>query len=102
MNISFNIQDDLGAQFVTASKWVINRPDLTDDKVCDKYLKQKIGELVDSHRRFTVLGEPEIEVSSLRTQVRTIGTKLFAAEVKLNASRSFFESGFVATDTGPD
>jgi hypothetical protein len=69
MNINFNIGDELGSQFISASRWMIDRPDLSDDRILKKNIKQYIGNCVDEYNKFLVLADSASVVTSLTAQV---------------------------------
>lgn len=100
MNISFNITDELGDTFISASRWKIDRPDISDTRVVNKYLKNCIGELVDSYVKNQAIGVDEQVLLELRSQATTISNQLFTAERAYHEKKRVFEAGFTPTDTG--
>lgn len=103
MNISFNISDALGAQFISASRWTFsNREDLTDERICKKFLKRKIGELVDTYNRFLAIGETEQNLLSAKSTAVSASTVLYTLERTFEAAKNQYAASYVPTDAGEE
>lgn len=100
MNISFNITDNIGESFISASRWKIDLPEISDNRVMIKYLKNCIGELVDSYAKYKAIGNDEQNLQDLKSQALTISNQLFVAERSYYDKKKSFESGYTPTDTG--
>lgn len=69
MNISFNIPDDTGADFILAAHWKISNPDLTDEQVMKKHLKRCIGLLIDEYKKDQVLSADRAAVKQMQREL---------------------------------
>jgi hypothetical protein len=99
MNIQFNISDDKGPALIAAARWLIpDRLDLTDDKIISKYLKQKIGELIDSHTRYLAVGIDEANFKTIQSQYKQLQYQLMAAENTFRGKLENFEKNKVPTE----
>lgn len=92
MNISFNIQDDIGAQFLLAAKWKLGDDTLTDQKATSKSLKAAIAAIIEEYNKAQVLQTDELVISNLRAQERSLREQTRAAEMVLLEKRRLYDS----------
>jgi hypothetical protein len=88
MNISFNVNDDKGNAFISASKWIIDDPLLTDDQNVNKCLKKYMARAIDDHIRHTALVTYELAVEDLKTQNRALTLQVRQAIDELAAQKA--------------
>lgn len=105
MNISFNVTNEIGAKYLAAVRWNIGRPDLTDEKIMNKYLKRCIASLIDEHARYLAIGKDETAVNTLKQQIAALEAnnlslqlKLMNAEDKLRDSAKLYSETAVPVD----
>ena len=88
MNISFNIADDIGAEFVSAVRLQVNRPDLSDSRIINKFLKRVITDTVNDYRRHLALATEESELATLTAQQISNMQILDAAKISLEQKKT--------------
>jgi len=102
MNVNFNIPDTLGEQFISASKWMINRPDLSDDRVVKKNIKNYMGNCIDEYNKHLMLNDSASLVLSLTQQEELVRSQCFIANEEYIRIKRIVESEYVPVDIGPD
>lgn len=102
MNIAFNIPDELGNQFITASRWMIDRPDLTDDRIIKKNIKQYMGSCIDNYNRSLLLNESASLVTTLESQLVDTRTQLIIAQEDYMRVKGEVDNVYVPVDVGSD
>lgn len=102
MNINLNISDELGEQFISASRWMINRPDLTDDRIVKKNIKRYIGDCINDYNKNLALNESSSLVTSLESEISDIKNKLIIAREDFLRAKQNVDSVFTPIDVGPD
>lgn len=102
MTITLNVTDEIGAKYLLAARWKINDQALTDTKVMNKYLKQKIGELIDEHKRWVAVGADEAALKTLREQAMSLQSQMMSADMDVRGKIENFEKTKVPTDVGSD
>lgn len=101
MNIAFSIPDEIGATFISASRWRYpTRNDLTDNRICVKYLKYSIGTLIDEYDRYVAIGSLEQELDALRQESETKLQAKVEAERALDIARRDYNQSAVTTNLG--
>jgi hypothetical protein len=98
-NINFDVKDSLYENFLSASRWQIDRPALTDGEIIKKSLKSQMGTLIETHQRFLALNIEEMTVQTFRQQAIQTQAQLMRAEMDLQEKKTTFESTFVPPDT---
>jgi hypothetical protein len=105
MNISFNVKDELGVSFISASRWDLKRSDLTDAEIIKKSVKKYMGLLIDSYNRSLVLETDQInlvalrnQMSSLQTQSDVLQRQLFDTEESYRIKQQAYDSTVIPTD----
>jgi len=88
MQISFNIADDVGAQFLVGAKAILNDPALTDTQNINKCLKKQIGKIIDDYNKKQAIGALEDTVNNLTLQMKNIQDQLAAAQQNLNIQQN--------------
>ena len=83
MQISFNIADDVGAEFLLAAKDFNNDPALTDTQNINKCLKKQIARIIDVYHRKLAIGALEDNVNSLNEQMLALRLQLGQAQQTL-------------------
>lgn len=76
MTISFNVPDQFIPTFVSASRWQIDRPDLSDSRIAIKYLKQCVGKLIDDYNYYLAVGVETDALKTLQAQFKTTNTSI--------------------------
>ncbi len=94
MNISFNVSDELGADYLLAARWKISNPDLTDEQVMKKYLKRCMGVLIDEHKK-------DLALSTDRAAVKQMQKELLDAQQALVVKVRDYDATATPTDV-PD
>ncbi len=102
MNISFNIENELGDRFISASKWMMDRPDLSNEKIIKKNIKQYIGHCVDDYNKFLILADSASLVANLAEQVDYFRNKCLLANENYEQAKIVIDSTYKKTDVGPD
>lgn len=102
MNINFNVTDELGNQFITASRWMIDRPDLTDDRIIKKNIKRYIGDCIDNYNRSLLLNESASLVTTLESQLVSTRNQLVVAQEDYLKAKGDIDSIYTSVDVGPD
>lgn len=69
MNISFNVSDELGADYLLAARWKISNPDLTDEQVMKRYLKRCMGVLIDEYKKDLALSTDRAAVKQMQKEL---------------------------------
>lgn len=85
MLISFNIADDVGAQFLLAAKDIINNPALTDDQNINRCLKRQIANIIDAYNT-------KLAISALEDNVNILNAQLAAARQSFEDAARQLES----------
>jgi len=102
MTINFNIDDVVGADYLLAVRWAIDRLDLNDNRIMNKYLKQKIASLIDDHKRYLAIGADLAQVQTSKDQATAKQLQAINAEFAYLEKKRLFELGFVSSDPGVD
>jgi hypothetical protein len=101
MNVSFTIPDDVGATFISASRWLYpTRTDLNDNQIGRKALKKFIAGTVDDFTRHITIGENKQELDDLRSIIESERAALTEAERLFSIAKAEFEAGATPTDLG--
>jgi len=98
MNITFNINDDSGSLFISASKWSNNQPTWTDDKAIKKPLKVYISSLIDQYKKWIVVGNEQTVVNQLNATASMVQAQMMDANRAYQDKKQVLDSTFVATD----
>lgn len=102
MNINFNVTDELGKQFITASRWMIDKPELTDDRIIKKNIKRYIRDCIDNYNRFLLINESASLVTTLESQLVSTRNQLIVAQEDYMKAKSDIETIYNSVDVGPD
>ncbi len=100
MNINFNIPDDYANKFISAARWKIDRPDLSDDRILKKILKQYIENLIDEHTKNIILQSSSSVVNTLKSQSEYCNKQLWAAQEEFDRAKRELEFTYKSVDMG--
>lgn len=98
MNINFNVKDEIGVSFISASKWQLNNPELTDDAAVKKCLKRYMGSVIDIYNKDLAIGDDERNLTNLRSQSSTAQDQLMKAEISFMNKYQQYNSSVTPTD----
>jgi len=102
MNISFNITNILGEQFISASRWKLNEFEMNDDRIVKRNLKKYIGSCIDEYNKCMILNESSSMVLSLEEQAESLRRQCLLANEEYAKARSLLESTYTPVDVDPD
>lgn len=102
MNINFNVPDALGEQFISASRWMIVRPDLTDDRIIKKNIKRYMGDCIDNYNKSLLLNDSASLVTTLESQAYSFRNQFVIAQEKLEKAKAALNTIYTPVDIGPD
>lgn len=102
MNINFNIPDALGEKFISASRWMIDGNELSDDRVIKKNIKKYIGNCIDGYNKSLLLSDSASLVSNLTSQVENFRNQCFLANEEYAKAKNVVEATYTNTDVGSD
>jgi hypothetical protein len=102
MNINFNITDELGEKFISASRWMIDGNELSDDRIIKKNIKKYIGNCIDGYNKSLLLGDSASLVSNLTSKAEDFRNRCFIANEEYAKARSVVEATYTNIDVGSD
>lgn len=91
MTISFNLKDELVPAFIAGCRWKIDRPDLNDNKIMAKYLKQQIARLIDAKAYDVAIGVEELGVKTAESEFNSAVSNHIAKQDSLMFARQVYE-----------
>jgi molecular chaperone GrpE (heat shock protein) len=102
MNINFNIPDEIGVQFISASRWSLNTQEFTDERIIKKSLKRYIGSLIDSYNKSQILNVTSSLISTLETQMFQLQQQYQDIRMEFENTKRTVNATYVPVDLGPD
>ena len=88
MNINFNINDESGSAFISASRWKLNDNLSSDTNIVKQYLKSRIALIIDSYNKNLVGSVYAQEMSVLHSQMDILQNNYFLSQ-----------SNYISTDS---
>jgi hypothetical protein len=98
MKISFNISDNNAANYIAAVRLIIDKPNLTDEEIIDRHLKQFIRNTINDYLKTYLAVNYKAEVDRLSKEVIISEENLCRAMSEYDSVMKQIEQIYVPVD----